>query len=84
MDANVFAAALQQDVVAISLPSLGEGGLNDSATVSQPKEFGMGHHIFKKPMCTSVAQKIRRRNKHAGCRDRRTCVRNKDGDPFLC
>jgi hypothetical protein len=83
MDASIFATALKEDVVAISRPSLGESSLNDCAAMSQPAKLRVGYHIFKKPMSTSAAQKVRRGNKHAGRCDPRTRLRNKDGDPFV-
>jgi hypothetical protein len=82
MDARIPSAALKQYMVAISSPSLGESSLNDCATMAQPTELGVGYDIFEKPVLTSVAQKIWRGNKHAGRRDLRTRIRNKDGHAF--
>jgi hypothetical protein len=82
MDARIPSAALKQYMVAISSPSLGESSLNDCATMAQPSELGVGYDIFEKPVPTSVAQKIWRGNKHAGRRNLRTRIRNKNGHAF--
>jgi hypothetical protein len=82
MDAGIPSSALKQYVVAISRPSLGESSLNDCATIAKPTVLGVGYDIFEKPVATSVPQKIWRGNKHAGRRDLRICIRNKDGHAF--
>jgi hypothetical protein len=58
------------------------GGLNNCATIPLPTELRVGYDIFKKPVSTSAAQKIWRGNKHTGCHDLATHIRNKYGHAF--
>jgi hypothetical protein len=82
VDARVLSAALQQDVMAIPGPSLGQGGFHDRPAMPLAAKRTMGHDIFEEGVAATAAQQIWRGNQHAGCRDPGVCIRDKDGNPF--
>src|ERR1700722_12617127 len=53
VDARVLSAALQQDVMAIPRPRLGQCGFHDSPTMPLSAKLGVGHDIFEE--CVSAA-----------------------------
>jgi len=83
VDARVLSAALQQDVMAIPRPRLGQCGFHDSPTMPLSAKLGVGHDIFEECVSAAAAQKIWRGNKHAGCRDPGADIRDEDGNPFV-
>jgi hypothetical protein len=82
MDTRVLAAALKQDVVAVTRPSRGKGSLNDRPTMPLSPALRMGHDVFEEPVSTSAAQQIWCVDKHAGRGDSGARFRNKNGHTF--
>jgi len=82
MDTRVLSAALQQDMMTIPRPSLRESSCYDCTAMPLAAKLATRHDIFEESVAATAAQKIRRGNKHAGCRDLGAHIRDKDCNPF--
>src|SRR5207244_9454965 len=74
MHARIGAAALQQHVMTILFPGVGQCGENDGPAMASAAKFGMRHDIFEKAMLAAGAHKISRRDQPAGRPDPRVDV----------